>query len=100
LLKQQEKNNGCNLSLASSFRLSIKLLVMPGKDQEYQYTNEKPEANKASDQTSANQRGDGAKDDTVPHNEILQKENMKNKGSNKRPDDITGNDSGDSKSYR
>jgi len=64
---------------------------MPGKDREYNYESGRPEANKASNQTSANQRGDGLKDVTETHGEIMQKENSKNKGSNqlnKRDDKI------------
>ena len=61
---------------------------MPGKDREYSYPESRPEANKASNQTSGTQRGDGTKDDTIPHGEIMQKENMKNKGSNKEQKDL------------
>jgi hypothetical protein len=55
---------------------------MPGKDREYLYNMNDPEANKASRQTSANNRADGLQDDTETHDEIMQKENMKNKGTN------------------
>jgi len=55
---------------------------MPGKDQEYLYQHENPEANKASKQSSANSRADGLNDDTETHGEIMHKENMKNKGTN------------------
>lgn len=56
---------------------------MPGRDREYQYNDERPEANKASNQSSINNRVDGLKDNTQTHGEIMQKENMKNKGTNK-----------------
>jgi len=56
---------------------------MPGKDQEYSYQPSKPEANKASMQNSMNNRAGGIKDDTQMHGNIMQKENNKNKGSNK-----------------
>jgi hypothetical protein len=71
---------------------------MPGRDSEYQYNNESPEANKASNQSSANNRTDGLKDDTT-HGEIMQKENMKNKGTNKDGrDDKVGTEPGPKKS--
>ena len=44
---------------------------MPGKDQEYLYQHENPEANKASKQSSANSRADGLNDDTETHGEII-----------------------------
>lgn len=56
---------------------------MPGRDREYQYNDERPEANKAFNQSSINNRADGLKDNTQTHGEIMQKENMKNKGTNK-----------------
>jgi hypothetical protein len=57
---------------------------MPGKDREYNYSTGSPEANKASKQSSANNRADGLKDVTETHGEIMQKENMKNKGTNQQ----------------
>jgi len=56
---------------------------MPGNDREYIYSiGGEPEASKASNQSSGNDRAGGLKDDTVPHDEIMQKEDMKNKGTN------------------
>jgi hypothetical protein len=60
---------------------------MPGKDREYIYPTGGPDANKASRQSSANNRTDGLKDITETHGEIMQKENMKNKGTNQRKRD-------------
>lgn len=57
---------------------------MPGKDREYINPTGSPEANKASQQTSGFDRGKGAHDNDVPHGEIMQKEDAKNKGSNKQ----------------
>jgi hypothetical protein len=71
---------------------------MPGKDQEYSYQQSNPEANKASNQSSANNRADGLRDDTETHGEIMQKENMKDKGSNKEHrDDKIGKEPGPKK---
>jgi len=56
---------------------------MPGNDREYIYSKGgKPDANKASEQSSVNNRAAGLNDDTETHGEIMQKENMKNKGTN------------------
>ena len=63
--------------------VSLKLNIMPGRDQEYQYQQGRTEANKASRQSSENNRTNGLKDVSQTHGEIMQKENMKNKGSNK-----------------
>lgn len=60
---------------------------MPGKDREHIYPAGSPEANKASRQSSANNRADGLRDVTETHGEIMQKENMKNKGTNQRKRD-------------
>ncbi|HEX6915799.1 MAG TPA: hypothetical protein VF145_11190 [Chitinophagaceae bacterium] len=67
---------------------------MPGKDQEYQYQRHQPDSNIASKQQSGNVSGDGAKE-SLPQQQIMQKENMKNKGSNKfRRDGKTGTEQG------
>lgn len=71
---------------------------MPGRDQEYQYQQQNPGSNEASKQSSVNNRADGLKDVDQPHGEILQKENMKNKGSNKdQRDDKVGTEPGPKK---
>lgn len=60
---------------------------MPGKDREYLYNTGSPEANKANRQTSGNDRRQGTADVTQTHGEIMQKENMRNKGSNQEKRD-------------
>jgi hypothetical protein len=71
---------------------------MPGKDNEHQYNQERPDANKASRQSSANERGAGTRDDSTGPDHIMQRENVKNKGSNKRMrDDKIGTENGPKK---
>lgn len=72
---------------------------MPGRDRAYQYQRENPEANKASNQSSGNTRADGVKDERQPGEDIMQRENMKHKGSNKEQrDDKIGTEPGPKKS--
>ena len=71
---------------------------MPGKDNEYQNRNDKPEADKASQQNAHIDRNEDMGDIDPEYRLPTDKALRKNVGSNKKPDDVkTNSDSGGAK---